>query len=109
MSYWPHLFNKPDHVSTSIQEGRLDWEDAVQAQQRFWTEWMEAGQLWMSWWVSTLPSVGWPPAGVVLPPAASEPASAVPRADNGKSTPDIAAAADRPAARKPRAPVVRHH
>lgn len=109
MSYWPHLFNKPDHLTASIQEGRLDWDDAMRAQQRFWNEWMEAGQLWMSWWVSTLPSVGWPPAGVVLPPVPPEAAGTVSHTDSGKPAPDIAAATDRPAARKPRAPVVRHH
>jgi hypothetical protein len=48
-------------------------DDFSQAQQRFWTEWADAGRLWMSWWMNSLPSVGWPPVGTVLPPAPSAP------------------------------------
>lgn len=43
------------------------------AQQRFWTEWADAGRLWMSWWMNSLPSIGWPPVGTVLPPAPGAP------------------------------------
>ena len=109
MSYWPHLFNKPDHSTTNTQEGSLNWEEAVLAQQRYWNEWMEAGQLWMSWWVSTLPSVGWPPAGVVLPPSVSTTGGSGPHTGSMKPAAEVVTAADKPAARKPRAPVVRHH
>jgi hypothetical protein len=45
------------------------WEEGLQAQQRLWSEWMQSGHLWLSWWVSSLPSLGWPPVGQVLPPA----------------------------------------
>lgn len=48
-------------------------DDFSQAQQRFWTEWADAGRLWMSWWMNSLPSVGWPPIGTVLPPAQGSP------------------------------------
>jgi hypothetical protein len=48
-------------------------DDFSQAHQRFWTEWADAGRLWMSWWMNSLPSVGWPPVGTVLPPAPGTP------------------------------------
>jgi hypothetical protein len=48
-------------------------DDLSQAHQRFWTEWVDAGRLWMSWWMNSLPSIGWPPVGTVLPPAPNAP------------------------------------
>lgn len=51
-------------------------DDLTQAQQRFWTEWADAGRLWMSWWMNSLPTVGWPPVGTVLPPVPGTPIKA---------------------------------
>ncbi|MEY4747866.1 MAG: hypothetical protein RIQ60_80 [Pseudomonadota bacterium] len=39
---------------------------------RVWSEWAEAGHLWMSWWLNSLPTMPWPPAGMVLPPSLPE-------------------------------------
>lgn len=48
-------------------------DDFGLAQQRFWAEWTDAGRLWMSWWMNSLPLVGWPPIGTVLPPVPGAP------------------------------------
>jgi hypothetical protein len=39
---------------------------------RFWTEWFDAGRLWMSWWMNSLPTMPWPPAGMLVPPPLPE-------------------------------------
>ncbi|RZS58030.1 hypothetical protein [Sphaerotilus mobilis] len=89
-----------------LHEGLQTW---AQQQQRYWHEWMEAGQLWLSWWVSTLPPVNWPPAGTVLPPA--QPVRhATPPTQHAVPSQDTAAVAPKAApARKPRAAAQRHH
>ncbi len=104
----------PAHMSAHMpasHDGMATW---VQQQQRYWHEWMEAGQLWLSWWVSTLPPLNWPPTGTVLPPAVTPtttstatPTSPV-RATSGAA--EAASVAPKPApARKPRAAAQRHH
>jgi hypothetical protein len=89
----------------SPQDLHEGWETWVQQQQRYWHEWMEAGQLWLSWWVSTLPPVPWPPAGTVLPPESTR--SAVPPAISPEAPASVAPRT--PPARKPRAAAQRHH
>jgi hypothetical protein len=85
------------------------WNDWLHQQQRYWHEWMEAGQLWLSWWVSTLPPVNWPPAGTVLPPEQPR-ASATPHAGEASASAEHADVAPKAApARKPRAAAQRHH
>ncbi|MEO8299487.1 MAG: hypothetical protein ABI574_16945 [Burkholderiales bacterium] len=53
----------------------LTWDPNHWAEgpQRWWKEWLEAGQLWSSWWLSQLPPVGWPPIGSALPPEPMSP------------------------------------
>lgn len=61
-------------------DDHLDWSAAwhhlLASQQRWWSEWAEAGHLWTSWWVSQLPAAvqpgQWPlPPDNPLPHAAS--------------------------------------
>ncbi|PXW94728.1 hypothetical protein C7444_11243 [Sphaerotilus hippei] len=35
------------------------WEEALHAQQRVMSECLQSHQLWLSWWVSSLPSMDW--------------------------------------------------
>lgn len=91
--------------SADLHDGMQTW---MQQQQRYWHEWMEAGQLWLSWWVSTLPPVNWPPAGKVLPPELPR-AQAVPPVDAATTTRPAAVAPKPAPARKPRAAAQRHH
>ncbi|MGY0194528.1 hypothetical protein ACWA7J_05565 [Leptothrix sp. BB-4] len=84
------------------------WDTWLHQQQRYWHEWMEAGQLWLSWWVSTLPPVNWPPAGQVLPPELPR-AGAVPPVDTATNTRPAAVTPKAAPARKPRAAAQRHH
>ncbi len=44
--------------------GRSPWDMAalMQHQQRLLTEWTEANQIWLSWWMSTLPPLPGTPA-----------------------------------------------
>lgn len=85
-------------------------DDFHNAQQRFWTEWAEAGRLWMSWWMNSLPVVGWPPVGTVLPPTPGAPLPGAPlKADGlGKGSPESASAAAAPP-KHARASGARHH
>ena len=54
---------------------RLD--DILEQQQRWWNEWIEAGQIWTSWWFAQMPPFGWPPVGQVWPTEATAPAATV--------------------------------
>ncbi|MFM2066360.1 MAG: hypothetical protein RLZZ584_1269 [Pseudomonadota bacterium] len=88
----------------------LPIEFDAQATARVWAEWVEAGRLWMSWWMNSLPVMPWPPAGVVLAPPPAPPL----RADNTpaqsavpSSQPQLHTAAL--AARHVRGPSARHH
>lgn len=60
---------QPTHPTAALTPfAGIDALDAA----RFWGEWVEAGRLWMSWWMNSLPTMPWPPAGVVLPPPLPE-------------------------------------
>jgi len=57
------------------------WDGMVQAQQRWWAEWTESGQLWASWWLSQMPPIAavtaaqWPLApGLTAPEHGAAPA-----------------------------------
>jgi hypothetical protein len=74
----------PANASTySVDTSQLAPDFDPHAPAKIWAEWLEAGRLWMSWWMNSLPTMPWPPAGVVLPPA---PQAAV-RTDNPAPAP----------------------
>jgi hypothetical protein len=66
--------DKPARPGEDTAEAEAPWRlDALLSQQqRWWHEWIEAGNLWSSWWLSQLPAFGWPPVGQVLPPTPQE-------------------------------------
>ncbi|MDP4300563.1 hypothetical protein [Leptothrix discophora] len=96
------------HTPDSTQALHEGWDAWMHQQQRYWHEWMEAGQLWLSWWVSTLPPVNWPPAGMVLPPEGGRTSPAPSTGPDAAPEPVIRAPKAAPS-RKPRAAAQRHH
>ena len=60
---------------------RWTWDSVALTQQRLWQHWLEAGSTWLTWWAGSLPPMGWPPVGQVLPPAA-DPAPPLHSADH---------------------------
>lgn len=97
MVLWNSFLKNLDPVAVPmpVEAGLRTWDEAFQAQQHYWNNWIEAGQLWMSWWVSALPPVPWPPAGPMMPAAWQPTASALSTATVQEPSP--------PTARKPRA------
>lgn len=69
MQHWNAWFSDRDDDDNILDPAHWRLEEVLETQQRFWTECMEASQIWLSWWVSTLPPMNWPPTGMVLPPA----------------------------------------
>ncbi len=63
------------------EEGAWTWDSVALTQQRLWQHWLEAGSTWLTWWAGSLPPMGWPPVGQVLPPAA-DPAPPLHSADH---------------------------
>lgn len=71
-------WNTPNPPGTpSADASSADWQAYTQAHHRWWSEWMDAGRLWLSWWYSTLPPMPWPPTGAVLPPQEAQPGNVV--------------------------------
>ncbi len=111
MQHWHAWFSDRDDDDKIFDPAHWRWNEVMETQQRFWTECAEAGQIWLSWWVSVLPPMNWPPVGVVLPPGetkatgnSKDPAS---EARSARLSPpaDTASAA----AHKQRSAVARHH
>jgi hypothetical protein len=63
----------------------------------------------MSWWMNSLPSVGWPPIGSVVPPTAETIDSAPDAAATAPRRPTTPANECKSAARPRRADGLRHH
>ncbi len=83
---WPPLWSMQT-LMEDTPDGKYPWsvEELMQVQQRLWTEWLEAGQIWVSWWVSTLPTNAWPPVGMVAPPTICAPNSTAATRTNRKA------------------------
>lgn len=107
MTPWNPWFNSDrDDEDLTLHPLPWRWDEVLAAQQRFWTECTEASQIWLSWWVSALPPMNWPPTGVVLPPGSAPVHSA--SLDTQKTSASRAAVAHK-TQKAHEAPTVRHH
>lgn len=105
-------WNTPNPPGTpSADASSADWQAYAQAHHRWWSEWMDAGRLWLSWWYSTLPPMPWPPTGTILPPQEAEPGNVVAEPVQQPSRHPVEATMPPPKSVTPRARAqsARHH
>ncbi len=78
MQAWQHWWRSQDSQDTVVVDSVNEW---VEWQAHAWQQVLDH---WQHWWGLTwlsLPQLGWPPAGVVVPPIdAGEPHASVPPA-----------------------------
>jgi hypothetical protein len=78
MLHWNSWWSRATHDATGDRQSAPNqsapWADDSLAglQARFWDQWLDAHRSWWTMYAANLPTMPWPPAGVLAPPEPTE-------------------------------------
>jgi len=68
MLHWNSWWSPP-----AARTDERGYDDLIALQTSLWERWLDAHRSWWTMYLAHLPTMPWPPAGVVAPPEPTEP------------------------------------